>query len=294
MPAADTLQVMRKPLVLLTCLIAFMSCLAGAADLVRKTIAVSGIQRAYTIYMPDSTEKPPLVFVFHGHGGNMRNTARTFAIHKHWPETCVVYMQGLKTPGQLTDPEGKRTGWQAGPGDQDNRDLAFFDAVYAALADKVDQRNVFSTGHSNGGGFTYLLMQSRGDKLRAAAPSSAAANKLFRQKARFAPIPLIHYAAKNDPLVKYLWQQATLRALHRINQCERQGKPWHNMGGIEGTLYPSASGNPIVTLISDGDHKFPPEAARLFVMFFKEQLDKPEPACEESTGVQQQPEPGKS
>ena len=54
----------------------------------------------------------PVVFAFHGHGGTMRHAAATFGYHKVWPEAVVVYMQGLPTPGAITDPEGKRPGWQ--------------------------------------------------------------------------------------------------------------------------------------------------------------------------------------
>ena len=81
-------------------------------------------------------------------------------------------MQGLPTPGQLTDPEGKRNGWQKTVGDQKDRDLKFFDAVLTKLkADyKVDESRIYSMGHSNGGGFTYLLWAARGDQFAAFAP----------------------------------------------------------------------------------------------------------------------------
>ena len=63
----------------------------------------------------------------------MNNAARSFRYHELWPEAIVVYMQGLKTPGQLTDPKGLRAGWQKEKGDQDDRDLKFFDAVLQSL-----------------------------------------------------------------------------------------------------------------------------------------------------------------
>ena len=93
---------------------------------------------------------------------------RDFAYHKHWPEAIAVYMQGLNTPGVLTDPEGKRPGWQKRVGDQNDRDLKFFDAVLATLKKdyRVDEKRVYATGHSNGGAFTYLLWAARGDVLR--------------------------------------------------------------------------------------------------------------------------------
>jgi polyhydroxybutyrate depolymerase len=72
------------------------------------------------------------------------------------------------TPGKLTDPEGKKSGWQSGPcdqkdRDQKDRDLSFFDAVLASMKKDypIDEQRVFSTGHSNGGAFTYLLGGTR-------------------------------------------------------------------------------------------------------------------------------------
>ena len=69
----------------------------------------------------------------------------------------------MPTPGRLTDPEGKRSGWQAAVGDHGDRDLRFVDAMLATLRAElpVDGRRVHATGHSNGGGFTYLLYAVR-------------------------------------------------------------------------------------------------------------------------------------
>jgi polyhydroxybutyrate depolymerase len=39
----------------------------------------------------------------------------------------------------------------------------------------LDVKRIYCTGHSNGGGFTYLLWLARGDVFAAVAPSSAAA-----------------------------------------------------------------------------------------------------------------------
>ena len=55
--------------------------------------------------------------------GNGPARGATHHFHETWPEAIVVYMQGLNTPGKLTDPEGKKSGWQSGPGDQKDRDL---------------------------------------------------------------------------------------------------------------------------------------------------------------------------
>jgi polyhydroxybutyrate depolymerase len=58
-----------------------------------------------------------------------------------------------------------------------------FDAVLATLkiAYKVDEKQIYATGHSNGGGFTYLLWAARWDEFAAIAPCAAAARSEFRQ-----------------------------------------------------------------------------------------------------------------
>lgn len=241
--------------------------IASLRGLERWSFQVDGVTREALVYVPTAAkEKPtPVVFVFHGHGGNSRNAARSFAMNRHWPEAISVYMQGLNTPGRLTDPEGKKPGWQNRAGDQGDRDLKFFDAVLARLkADyKVDAKRIYSTGHSNGGGFTYLLWAERGDVFAAVAPSAAAA---LRQPERFKPKPVMHLAGENDPLVKYSWQKLTMDGVRKLNGCDTEGKPWDKLC----TVYPSKTGTPLVTFIHPGRHEFRRDAPPLIVKFFKE------------------------
>jgi polyhydroxybutyrate depolymerase len=197
-----------------------------AADLERREFTVDGVAREALVYIPTSakTDATPVVFAFHGHGGNMRNAARSFAYHSAWPEAIVVYPQGLNTPGRLTDPEGKKPGWQGGVGDQGDRDLKFFDTMLSALEKdaKVDSKRIYSTGHSNGGGFTYLLWAARGEKLAAVAPSAAAA---ARSRTLLKPKPVLHAGSEKDPLVKFEWQRATIEIVKNLNECG-EGQPW--------------------------------------------------------------------
>ncbi|MDO8541332.1 MAG: prolyl oligopeptidase family serine peptidase [Opitutaceae bacterium] len=232
----------------------------------RREWTVGGVAREALLHVPaDAKTKPaPVVFVFHGHGGSMANSARTFAIHSLWPEAIVVYPQGLNTPGRLTDPEGKKPGWQHRAGDQGDRDLKFFDTVLAALRHEyqVDNRRVYSTGHSNGAGFTYLLWATRGDAFAAVAPSAAATTVQGMLK----PKPVMHVAGRKDELVKFEWQEQTMIALRRLNQCGG-GRAWAE----ECTIYDSRVGAPVVTMIHPGTHAFPRSAPPLIVKFFKEQ-----------------------
>lgn len=250
----------------------WLGCLSlPAADLIPKHWTVDGVEREALLHVPTKTDTAaPLVFVFHGHGGNMRNTQRTFAIHELWPEAMVVYMQGLKTPGKLTDPEGKRNGWQNTPGDQDDRDLKFFDAVLASLkADyAVDVKRIYSTGHSNGGGFTYLLWAMRGEVFAAVAPSASAAPRVM---ALLKPKPVMHIAGESDPLVKFAWQKATIERLVEINQC---GAPVTWDQDDRCSFYPSKIGTPVVTALHPGGHEFRADTPPLIVKFFKQHAKK--------------------
>ena len=242
---------------------------AFGADAHLREWTVDGVKREALVHLPEkpsSTQPAPLVFVFHGHGGSMQNARRSFHLHTLWPDAIVVYPQGLKTPGRLTDPEGRRAGWQSRAGDQADRDLKFFDAMLADLQDKqsVDAGRIFATGHSNGGGFTYLLWATRGDKLAAVAPSAAATSPAsFRQ---MKPKPVLHLAGEKDALVRFTWQERTMEALRRLNGCG-PGKPWD--GEPLGTRYESKAGTPVVTFIHPGGHRFPTGAPGVIVKFFQ-------------------------
>lgn len=242
---------------------------------------IDGVERTALVFLPSrpSDSGAPVVFGFHGHGGSAANAARQFAFQKHWPEALVVYMQGLPTPGRLTDPEGKRTGWQHAVGDQQDRDLKFFDAVMASLSEKqaIDKRRIYATGHSNGGAFTYLLWAERPDVFAAMAPSSAASRSIRRLK----PKPAMHIAGRRDTLVKFAWQQRAMDAVKRVNGCQDEGRPWAQ----DCTLYPSSKGTPFVAFIHSGTHKYASAAPPLIVRFFKEHtLPGNKPAEESDAG----------
>lgn len=233
----------------------------------RRSWTVEGVAREALVHAPASakSQAAPVVFAFHGHGGSMQNAARSFRYHTLWPEAIVVYPQGLNTPGRLTDPEGKRPGWQHGAAEQGDRDLKFFDAMLASLrADyRVDDQRIYATGHSNGGGFTYLLWATRGDVFAAVAPSASAAGT--RQLSALKPKPVLHVAGEKDELVKFAWQEQTIAALKKLNQSGA-GEPWEKIA----VRHPSPHGTPVVTYLHPGAHGFPAAAPPLIVAFFKQ------------------------
>lgn len=226
----------------------------------------------------------PVVFVFHGHGGRMRAMAR-LGFQEHWPEALIVCPQGLPT-ATPRDPDGARSGWQPGPGFNGDRDLRFVDAMLVTLRDRypIDDEQVFATGHSNGGGFTYLLGVQRADTFAAIAPSAAGSRG--RQGAAGArALPVLHVSGERDPIVPFAGQKQTVETIRTANGCDAEGERWAEAGGLVGTLYPSASGTPVVWLVHPGGHEYPAAAPALIVRFFKERNVSPrEGPSDDATG----------
>ena len=232
---------------------------------------VGDTAREAMVYVPATakTKDSPVIFVFHGHGGTMGNMLRSRSFEKLWPEAIIVYPQGLNTPGQLTDPNGRLPGWQKAPGDMGDRDLHFFDAMLKTLKQdyRVDNKRIYATGHSNGGGFTYLLWATRGDIFAAFAPSSAVAAKVENL---LKPKPAMHIMGEQDNLVKPAWQKAMYNKILQINGCSDKGQPYDQYA----TLYPSDTQTPVVLYIHPGGHVYPADADKVVIKFFKS-IQKP-------------------
>lgn len=224
--------------------------------------------RKALVYIPDGakTTKTPIIFTFHGHGGNMENMYKTRRFDQLWPEAIFICPQGLNTVGQLTDPEGKLPGWQKSVGTDGDRDLKFFDAMLTSLQEnyRIDANRIYVTGHSNGGGFTYLLWAARGSVFAAVAPTAAVAARIMNQ---LKPKPVLHLYGENDELVKTEWQKKTCQFLLKLNKCENTGIPF----AANATLYKSSIGAPVVIYSHPGGHTYPPAANKVIVDFFKQQ-----------------------
>jgi polyhydroxybutyrate depolymerase len=229
---------------LLSCL-AVLCRVANGATLTDMEWNIDGATRRALVHLPADTEGAPIIFAFHGHGGTMSFTARRFRLHELWPEAIVVYPQGLPTVTQR-DPAGKQAGWLMLPG-PNNKDLKLFDAMFATARHdwRIDTNRVYITGHSNGGGFTYLLWGERGDSLAAVAPV-AAGGAVFLRQAK--PCPLLHIAGKNDQIVEFQNQERAVEAARKVN----------------------GTNAPVEFVIHNGGHTYPNDAPEKIVAFFKQ------------------------
>lgn len=225
----------------------------------------AGLKRQMLVY---PATKPtaggsPVVFAFHGHGGGMRQAARSFEMQDAFPEAVVVYIQGLTTTGIKTDPEGLRSGWAiTTTGDYADRDLGAFDAAYKIIDRdyKIDKKRVYAMGHSNGARFSWVLWAARPDKFAAFGPVSAPAG-LFMRGAPKRPVFIA--AGEKDQLVSYESMKLSIEMARRLLDLDVKPK-------TNGYLsYYNSHGDEMVTYIHPEGHKFPKEAVAPMVAFFK-------------------------
>jgi len=165
------------------------------------TIDVDGTERTYFVHVPpsyDGTTRTPVVFDFHGLGGNgqMWRTASRWAQYADTAGYIAVY------------PSGIENGWNAGICCNDETtDVAFVRAMIDTLDNDgcIDTKRVYATGCSNGGGMSFRLACEAADVIAAVAPvdfdcvlgSSCGDCNPSR------PITEIQFRATNDSLVDY-------------------------------------------------------------------------------------------
>ena len=237
---------------------------------VEKTWTVDGVKRTALVRVPAGVSgQLAVVFGWHGHGGRSTHSAGRWGYAEIDTASILVFPQGLPTVSPLVDKEGRMPGWQTSVTSEGGRDIKLFDAILADLKKQhaVDDRRIYSMGHSNGAAFSYLLWQARPEVL---AAIGAVAGSLRPDGKPTTPLPVIHVAGENDPLVKFTWQQATFAAVKRFNGCSEEGKPWAKEGVLDATIYASTEGAPLVTAIHGGGHEYAKGSTELIVRFFKE------------------------
>ena len=145
------------------------------SGLFSETMSYDSETREYLIYIPssyDMNEATPIVFAFHGFGGNNQyfiNTADFRSLADQY-NFIVVYPQALVCNGGTT--------WNTAPPGGDNKcsqdDIGFFGAFLYEISGNynVDSEKVYLTGYSNGAGFSYAMACYQSSLVTAVAPVS--------------------------------------------------------------------------------------------------------------------------
>jgi len=234
------------------------------ADCTPRIIRVAGIERSGIVCASEERRRPsPALLVFHGRGGSARDMLDGAAFHRAWPEAVVVYLDGLPGSPSPYDPAGRRAGWQLLPGEADDRDVAFADAVVAMLTGTagVDPARIYAAGHSNGARFVGVLWAARGERFRALAFSAAQAGELIDQAP---PRPVFMAMGVADRIVPFAMQQRSIGIAARrfgIAGVDDATPGARTMAGRDGSE--------LALLIHPGGHAWPHDQTRRMVAFFR-------------------------
>lgn len=245
----------------MTALVAFVALAQAQAGETVK-FKVGDVERTALVFRPTKkTANPPVLFMFHGHGGGSRQAAVQWRYHTTWPEAVVIYPQGLPGWKGKTDPEGVRAGWQGAPGQLEDRDIKFYDEMvkWATKEFKSEASRTFVTGHSNGSLMTWVLQTSRGDKAAGYAGVCAPGALWFRN----APVkPMFVVMGTEDELVGI----RGMRIFSQSAVSRNGGKdPVTRKDGVK--VYTGKQ--PVWVWEYEGGHKPPTDAGAKVVEFFK-------------------------
>tara|TARA_B100001093_G_scaffold116789_1_gene109115 strand:+ start:186 stop:959 length:774 start_codon:yes stop_codon:yes gene_type:complete len=241
--------------------------LQSEGSIVSKTWTVNEDERTALVHMPTkaSSEKSPLVFVWHGHGGSSEKFLQKCPVHEFWPEAIVVYPQGLKTCTPY-DKKGERTGWQYSIGDYSDRDVAFFDKMYDHYKelDIINPKQIHCSGSSNGGSFTYILLQMRPNAFASASPAITSHSGVKDGLSINLPtIPILHFTGEKER--SFAKQKQLVEEIVESRDARLEGN-WQGRSGAH--LYKSSEGN-LIWFTHPKGHRWRYIDTRPMVEFFK-------------------------
>ena len=166
------------------------------------TIVSSGATREYVLHVPssyDATKPAPLVISLHGAslwGAAQREISQ-------WDEVAeregliVVYPSGVGGRGPRV--------WRADPTASAPRDVTFISDLIDQLARTytLDPARIYANGLSNGGGMSFALSCTLGDRIAAVGMVGAAHLVPFNSCPDPRPVPAIAFHGTADRLTRY-------------------------------------------------------------------------------------------
>lgn len=169
-------------------------------------IEVQGTERTYRSFRPLSGKeatKVPLVFVFHGGGGDAKQAQEHFGFDKQARKNnfMVVYPEAID--GHWND---GRNGEKFAAQDAKIDDVAFFRAVLAEVKDQniVDTDRIYAMGVSNGGMFVQRLAVEETQTFAAVASTiSSLPEPLEQDFAPKAPLSVLFMSGTEDPIMPF-------------------------------------------------------------------------------------------
>ena len=237
---------MKKSIAFLVAIGIGLSCFAQTL----KTISWEDTTRQYLEYVPetyDASTPTPVVFIFHGLGGNMYEVLynadfNRIAAEQGW---ITVTPQALPDTFSMIDTTITMNAWHSGvsavvAGDtivaSAGRDdtglmMAILDSLIAHY--NIDQSNVFCTGVSMGGFMSHRMAIEHGDRIKAIAPVCGTIGNEITSFTPVGHVSVMHLHGTADSIVTYdngdfqyvvnvnvgLGVDSTIAFWRRYNQC---------------------------------------------------------------------------
>jgi polyhydroxybutyrate depolymerase len=139
----------------------------------KATLQFGGRSRSYVVYVPSSAKAGtavPLIFDFHGHGGNAAQEESSSGWKKKADQVGFI----------MVYPDGVDNSWNVGnccgqAMSENVDDVGFTRAMIEAVSKAacIDGKRVYATGMSNGAGFVHRLGCEAADVIAAIAAASA-------------------------------------------------------------------------------------------------------------------------
>jgi polyhydroxybutyrate depolymerase len=207
-------------------------------------VMAGGLSRSFTLHVPRSytgTSAVPLVLDFHG----LHLGADLYEVFSEWDDK-------LDQEGYLLAiPQGIDNAWNVGPCCTESRtldDVAFARAIVDRLHSMacVDERRIYATGYSNGGGMSFKLACDAADVFAAVAP--AAFDLLEEMDCKPSrPLSVFIFRGTNDEIVPYAGGPSTPPTLYTLPEIHFLGatktfERWAQLNGCTDTAADSGPG----------------------------------------------------
>lgn len=162
----------------------------------------------------DATQPIPLVFAWHGITANIQNMIDGGDLRTQAEEYGVIFAvpQGESIGGV--------PGWDPFTGEGVNKDLLFFDDLHQCITEQfsIDEQRIYTTGISNGGLLTGVLMVERSGILAAAAPISGGINIPYADVTRTIPT-LVYWGGEGDSAFEQDFHGMSLEMIDTLSEA---------------------------------------------------------------------------
>ena len=226
-------------------------------------LKIGDAMRMFVVRVPakyDARTPAPVVFLFHPFGMNTQYMQGRVPIPRVWPEAIAVYGQGMPRIGDGA--VSLQPSWQTRPGEMDDRDLAYFDAMLDWVRKNhcVDDRRVFVMGYSNGANFTSVLACTRASAIAGVAIASGSLSCTLPEAK---PVILSH--GLSDATIRYDRAIEAATAWTSRNGCKAPPRT-----GAPGCFTADSCSAAPVTLCSyDGGHEYNDPFTKTLADFLK-------------------------